>query len=232
MISDTAFILAAGFGKRLRPYTDERPKPLVEVNGTPMIDQALDALKDINIKHCVVNTHYKADTLANHLKSRQAPEIILSHEPEILDTGGGIKNALSHFKEPFLILSGDSVWEDAPDQNTLQMMKNAWQPEIMDVLILLQPVESMKLTQGIGDYDLDEQGRAIRSLDKTGGYMFTSIRINSPSIFDNAPDEPFNYRDLMDEAQQKGRLYGLIHKGQWHHISTPEDLEAVNAAKP
>ena len=94
--------------------------------------------------------------------------------------------------------------------------------------MLLQPVDTMALTEGVGDYDLDENGQAIRSLDKTGAYMFTSIRINAPHIFDGAPDGPFNYRDLMDKAQEKGRLHGIVHSGKWHHISTPEDLEAVN----
>ncbi|MEM7650713.1 MAG: nucleotidyltransferase family protein [Pseudomonadota bacterium] len=228
MISNKAFILAAGFGKRMRPLTNDIPKPMVKVQGTPMIDLALDKLHAAGIDECVINTHYKAKILEKHLKNREAPKIHLSHEPEILDTGGGIKNAIAHFSDPFFILSGDSVWEDASESNTLETLKAAWNPEHMDILMLLQPVETMTLTKGVGDYDIDEHGRAVRSLDKTGRYMFTSIRINAPSVFEGAPDEPFNYRDLMDIAQEKGRLFGLVHKGAWHHISTPEDLEAVN----
>ena len=228
MSPDKAFILAAGFGTRLRPYTDETPKPMVKVKGTPMIDSALNALNEIGVQSCVVNTHYKSEALHDHLKMREAPKIILSHEEEILDTGGGIKNALHNFDAPFFVLSGDSVWEDAPNQNALQNMTETWDVDKMDILILLQPIENMKLTKGVGDYDIDSEGRAIRSLDKSGKYMFTSIRINSPEIFDNAPDEPFSYLDLLDQAQAKGRLYALVNNGMWHHISTPEDLEAVN----
>jgi len=230
MSPDKAFILAAGFGKRLRPLTNTIPKPLVKVGGIPMIDQALEKLNALGVQSCVINTHYKAEALQKHLQSHAQPQIIISHEAELLDTGGGIKNGLSHFDAPFFILSGDSVWEDAPNENTLKALAESWSSEKMDILMLLQPVSSMRLTQGVGDYDVDEDGRATRSLDKTGSHMFTSIRINAPHIFDDSPDGAFNYRDLMDAAQEKGRLYGIVHRGDWHHISTPEDLNAVNEA--
>lgn len=231
-IDDTAFVLAAGFGKRLRPYTEEKPKPMIAVDGVPMIDTALEKLGDIGIEKCVVNSHYLPNILKCHLDQRKgSPKTIISHEEEILDTGGGVANALQHFVAPFFVLGGDSVWEDAPDKNTLQQMKDAWNPDRMDILILLQPVESMTLTKGVGDYDLDFSGRATRSLDQTGAYMWTSIRINAPHIFDHAPSGNFSYLELLDMAQQKGRLFGIVHEGDWHHISTPEDLEAVNGRK-
>lgn len=228
MIPDKAFILAAGFGKRLRPYTDELPKPLVAVHDTPMIDHALDKLATTGVKQCVINTHYLAEKLEKHLAGQQTPQIIISHEPEILDTGGGINNAIDCFDAPFFVLSGDSVWEDAPDTNALQILAENWDADKMDILILLQPVSSMKLTRGVGDYDLSPDGKAVRSHDQRGAYMFTSIRINKPEIFENAPHEPFSYLQLLDKAEQNGRLYGLVHDGMWHHISTPQDLEAVN----
>ena len=97
----------------------------------------------------------------------------------------------------------------------------------MDILILLQPVETMTTSKGVGDYTLAPNGLAKRSLDQTGTHMFTSMRINHPRIFDSAPDMPFSYLDLLDKAQAQGRLYGVTHHGVWHHISTPDDLSAV-----
>lgn len=226
-ISDKAFILAAGYGKRLRPYTLERPKPLVEVAGRSLLDRTLDQLNDVGINEAVINLHYLADQIPAHLADRNDVTFHYSKEPELLDTGGGVKNMLQHFEAPFFVTSGDSLLEA---EGALQNMQNVWDPEIMDILILLQPVAVMKLTQGAGDYDLEAEGRLIRSLDKTGEYMFTSIRINHPRIFDGSPDDAFSYRDLMDQAQQKGRLFGLVNDGDWHHISTPEDFEAVNIA--
>ncbi len=133
-----------------------------------------------------------------------------------------------HFKKPFYVLAGDSVWEDQ-GTNALEALARAWNPEQMDILILLQPVSTMKLTHGVGDYTLDENGQAKRSLNQSGEYMFTSIRINAPHIFDGYNATPFSYLELLDKAEQQGRLFGLVHKGIWHHISTPEDLEKVNA---
>ncbi len=231
MIPNKAFILAAGHGTRLRPLTNDKPKPMVEVYGKPMIDHALDALEHIGVKECVINTHYKADILKNHLQNRTKPTITISHETDLLDTGGGINNAIAHFKDPFYILSGDSVWEDSPHENTLQLLPKTWDPERMDILMLLQPVNTMHLTKGVGDYTLDSDGRATRSLDKSGDMMFTSIRINAPHIFNNAPQTPFSYLEIMDQAQTTARLFGVVHKGAWHHISTPDDLSNVEAEK-
>ncbi len=226
-----AFILAAGFGTRMRPLTDHCPKPLVEVAGRSLINRTLDHLELSEINDVMINTHYLGDILIDHLKTRTYPDITFSREEEILDTGGGIKKALGFFgDEPFYVLSGDGLWEDGPEGNALRRMADFWNPEEMDILILLQPAASMTLTKAVGDYDLEPDGRAVRSRDKTGTYMFTSMRINHPRVFENTPDEPFSYLEIMDRAQEQGRLYGLVHDGEWHHISTPEDLEAVNEA--
>lgn len=233
MTIDHAFVLAAGLGSRLRPYTDDRPKPLVAVAGQSLLDRTLDHLAAAGVTKTIINTHYRADQIERAVRGRFKPEIILSNEPDLLDTGGGINNALTHFGgvdgAPFFVLSGDGLWRDAPDAPALPQLAAAWDPENMDILMLLQPIETIKLTQGAGDYDLMQDGRALRRADKSGAYMFTSMRINHPRIFKDAPPGAFSYLALMDAAQQAGRLYGIMHKGDWHHISTPDDLGAVRA---
>ena len=230
-VPNKAFILAAGLGSRLRPYTDNTPKPLVTVGGKTLLDRTLDHLASVNVNEIAANTHYLPDQIKAALAARPEFKTHISYEETLLDTGGGIKNLLAPLgNEAFYILSGDGLWENAANQNTLQAMSEAWNDETMDILMLLQPISSMKLTGSAGDYSLGSDGLPIRSLDKTGDYMFTSMRINHPRIFKNSPDQPFNYRDLMDEAQNKGRLAAIIHNGDWHHISTPADLEAVNTA--
>ncbi len=229
-IPNKAFILAAGLGSRLRPYTNDTPKPLVKVDGRTLLDRTLDHLQDAGVGEVACNTHYLADQISDAISAR--PEFIahISFEEELLETGGGIKNMLHHFDDAFYIINGDSLWENTQGQNTLLSMANTWNPQEMDILILLQPIDTMKLTKGVGDYRLDDNNMPIRSLDKRGEYMFTSIRINHPRVFDNTPNGAFSYLDLMDHAQEKGRLYALVHKGDWHHISTADDLEAVNDA--
>ncbi len=226
---DHAFILAAGKGTRLRPYTDTMPKPMVAVDGQALIDHALDHLAGAGVRHVTINTHYMADKLENHLSQRLAPPTLMfSREETLLDTGGGIKKALSTMGDrPFFAVSGDGFWTDSSEDTALSRLCRAWDEETMDILLLLQPLSRMVLTRGVGDYDLTPDGRAIRSLDKKGAYMWTSIRLCRPGIFNDTPDDAFSFLELMDRAQSQGRLYGLVHDADWHHISTPEDLDRV-----
>ncbi|MGQ0527968.1 MAG: nucleotidyltransferase family protein [Alphaproteobacteria bacterium] len=226
MISKKAFVLAAGFGKRLRPYTDHTPKPLVKLGGETLLDRTLDQLADAGITDAVINTHYLAGKIESHVQGRKKPAVKISHEKTLLDLGGGVKQALPFFMdEPFFVLAGDGWYEDAPAESVLERMKHLWNAEIMDILLLLYPVSVMILTKGVGDYDLGDDNRAARSKNRTGKYMFASIRINHPRIFENTPEGGFSYLDLMDRAEKEGRLFGIVHTGTWHHISAPADLE-------
>lgn len=229
---ERGFILAAGMGARLRPYTDDKPKPLVPVWGRPIIDRTLDRLADAGVKNVTVNTHYMAGVLENHLQRRSGPPAVtFSREEKLLDTGGGVKKALATMAgEAFYLLSGDALWTDGPVP-ALTRLAQLWNPEKMDLLMLLQPVDRMKLTKGVGDYDMKDGGRAVRSLTRTGTHMFTSIRICHPRLFEGAPEGPFSFLMLMDKAEREGRLYAVAHDRAWHHISTPEELEAVEACK-
>lgn len=227
---DKAFILAAGKGTRLRPYTDKMPKPMVDIAGTSIIKRTLSKLRDENVTETVVNLHHLGDVLENHLKDISAPRITLSKETDLLETGGGIKNALHHFgDDPFYIINGDALW-DEKGEPALARLAAAWNEEKMDILLLLQPISNMPLTGAVGDYDMDADGKAIRSKNKTGQYMFAGIRIAHPRIFENTPDGAFSFLSLMDKAEEQGRLYAVPHTGHWYHISTPEDLESVNKA--
>lgn len=224
---ETAFILAAGLGTRMRPITDSIPKPMVEVGGQTVIDRILDKLEAEKVRSIAVNLHYKPDILKRHLSERK-PDIHFSHEEELLDTGGGVKKILPFLgNAPFYHINGDAWWSEGR-KPALQRLSEAWNPEIMDILMLLQPVKSMVLTEGIGDYDIDSAGQATRRLDRSGRFMFTGVRITTPEIFKGAPDGKFSFLTLMDAAQEKGRLYGIVHDADWHHISTPKDLERVN----
>jgi len=230
MYPNQSFILAAGLGTRMKPLTDARPKPLMEVNGKTLLDRALDQLHAAGIEETVINTHYLAQQIHERVITRESPRVHISYEETLLDTGGGIKNALKLFDESFFVLSGDGLWTNGPSGDILKNMAAKWDENSMDVLILLQPVSSFTLTKGVGDYDISSDGRATRSHGKTGAYMFTSMRINHPRIFRGTPDGAFSYLTLLDAAEKSGRLHAMIHDGEWHHISTPQDLEAVDAA--
>ncbi|MCB1681836.1 MAG: nucleotidyltransferase family protein [Rhodospirillales bacterium] len=230
-----AFILAAGHGKRLRPYTEQCAKPMVEIAGRSLIWRILDKLVADYVNEVVVNLHYKADLLREHLEDYclnqpggQSLHMHFSHEETLLDTGGGVRKMLPVFgEEPFYVIAGDAFWTDPAEETALARLARLWDPERMDILTLLQPLSRMVLTQGAGDYDLLPDGRVRRSREKSGAYMWTNIRINTPEIYGGSPEGAFSFLELMDRAEAQGRFYAIEHEGDWHHISRPEDLENV-----
>lgn len=223
-----AFILAAGKGTRLRPYTDKMPKPMVEIAGRSIIQRSLDALEKEGVKDVVINLHYLAPILEEHLRLRSPPRLTFSHEDTLLETGGGIKKMLPFFEgNPFYILNGDALWSEGEQGTALARLASAWNDKKMDILLLLQPIPSMVLTKPVGDYHINSKGELKRSKTLDGTHMFTGIRIAHPRIFEGSPDHSFSFLSLMDKAEEKGRLFGIVHSGAWHHISTPEDLMAV-----
>ena len=227
-----AFIFAAGEGKRLSPYTIDRPKPMVEIAGSAILEHTLKHLKAAGIYRVALNTCYRAEVIQNFLEHYHDKNITfsVSHEPSLLDTGLGLKKALPllDIDKEFFAINGDAFWTDGPKGNVFLQMERHWDDKEMDILLLVQPVANMRLTTGIGDYTLSTDHKAARSLDQSGDYMFAGVRICHPRIFEQTPDTPFSFLELMDKAERDGRLYAHVHDGEWHHISTPVDLERVN----
>lgn len=227
---DKAFILAAGKGTRLRPHTDTMPKPMVPVGGRSIIGRTIEKLGAEGVADIVVNLHHLPGVLEDHLKEITRPRIIFSREDALLDTGGGLKHALHQFGEaPFYIINGDALWDEGA-RPALSRLSSAWNEDAMDILLLLAPRGTMTLTEFVGDYHLLPDGRVTRAQDKGGDHMFAGVRIAHPRIFQGAPDGAFSFLQLMDEAEARGRLYGIAHDAEWYHISTPKDLDAVDAA--
>lgn len=234
-IIEHAFITAAGWGKRMLPLTEDRPKPMVEAAGKPIIAHVLDRLVATGVKHIVINLFYKPEILQQFLQQYEAAHpgltIVTVKEETLLDTGGGIRNGLDTLPDgPFYIVSGDSFWEDSGPIPALAQLAREWDGEKMDMLLLLQTLKDMYPTAGTGDYHMDTAGKLKRAGDKSGAYAWTSVRIiKNKRLFDGTPEGPFSFLDLMDAAQSAGKLYGTILKGQWHHLTSPDDVRAVNA---
>ena len=223
-----AFILAAGMGTRLRPYTDTMPKPMVPLLDKPLIGYIFDHVVRAGIRNVVVNLHHKADILRAYFQTRNDVSIAKSFEDELLETGGGAKKALPLLGEnPFFMINGDAFWVDSAPSNMLADMMNQYDEDKMDILLLLYPLSKMILTEGVGDYDIDPDGRVKRNYDKKGEYMFAGVRICHPRIFEGTPDGKFGFLQLMDNAEKNGRLFAHVYTGEWHHISTPDDLKNV-----
>ena len=223
-----AMVLAAGLGERMRPLTDERPKPLIALRGRPMIDSILDRLDEAGVSEAVVNLHHLGHMIEDHLRARERPRIVLSHEDVRLETGGGVRNALALLgAEPFYVINGDAYWLDGCTP-ALRRLAEAWDADAMDALLLVHPTTAAIGYEGKGDYILSPEGRLRRRREReVAPFLFTGLQILHPRLFDGAPDGAFSLNLLYDKAGRAGRLWGLRHDGEWFHIGTPEQLRWV-----
>jgi MurNAc alpha-1-phosphate uridylyltransferase len=230
-VSRMAMVLAAGYGKRMRPLTETRPKPLVNLMGRPLIDRLLDRLGETGVATAVVNTHYLGEQLEGHLSGRREPEVVISREPETpLDTGGGVARALDTLGAgPFYVLNGDVFWLDGYTP-ALERLAAAWDPERMDALLLVSKTAEAIGYQGAGDFMVDIEGRARRRQEhEVAPFAFTGIQILHPRLFKYAPEGVFSLNQLYDQAEAGERLFAVPHDGLWFHLSTPEDLDMAEA---
>jgi N-acetyl-alpha-D-muramate 1-phosphate uridylyltransferase len=233
-----AMVLAAGLGSRMRPLTDTIPKPLVEVAGRTLLDRALDRCAAAGIETVVVNTHHLADKIERHLAVRTSseqvgPRTVLAYEPELLETGGGVANALPRLLPgPFFVINSDALWLDGA-RDTLQRMAEAWDGTRMEALLLLQRTGTMVGYEGAGDFDLDGSDRGgigkrrRRDAGGRGAYVYVGLQLLSERLFDGVKVERFSLNRLYDRAIALGRLYGLVHDGAAFHVGTPESIPLV-----
>lgn len=223
----TSMVLAAGLGTRMAPAGNGLPKPLVELNGKALIDHVLDRHVEAGIALAIVNLHYKADLIELHLRSRRAPEIVLSDERSLLlDTGGGVRNALPRLGQgPFLIHNADSVWIEGVGSNLVRLME-AWDDARMDCLLLLALASCSIGYQGRGDFALAADGRIRRrrAEQEVVPFVFTGVSVAHPRLFARSPDGAFSLNTVWDEAISAGRAYGMRMEGTWMHVGSPDAL--------
>jgi len=227
-----AMVLGAGMGRRMRGLTDERPKPMVEVAGRPLVDHVLDRLHDAGVTDAVVNVHYKADVLERHVTQRTAPRIQISDERDaLLDTGGGVVRALSRLGDaPFIIHNSDSIWRET-GSSVLQALIDAWSPAEMDTLLLLADAQQALGYDGAGDFICDAAGRVSRRIaTDADALVFAGVSVAHPRMFDDAPDGAFSLNRVWDSVIATGRAYGLMLEVQWMHVGTPESVAQADAA--
>jgi len=227
-----AMVFAAGLGTRLRPLTEHTPKPLIQVGGKAMLDHTIERFAAAGIAQMVVNTHYLAEQIRAHVRSR-FPELAIqiSHEPELLETGGGIVKVLSFFEDaPFFSANADTIWIDAAVP-ALKRLADAFDPARMDALLLLHPLDRAIGYRGPGNFALADDGNLLRTAHVP--LVFTGLQILSPKLFAGREVEPFSLRELYRSAEQADgrlqRMHGLLHDGDWVHVGSPEELAEANS---
>ena len=237
-------VLAAGLGLRMRPLSARRPKPLIDVAGISLLDRVLDRLEAAGVTDIVVNAHYLADQIVDHVAARihesstpgarhvcrQRARIRVSVETERLETGGGVALALPLLGDsPFFVINGDVLWLDGR-RPALNRLADVWNESAMDALLLMQPTSIAFGYDGEGDFLIGGDGRLHRrSNGETTPHLFSGIQILSPRLLADAPASPFSLNLVYDRAAAAGRLFGIAHDGHWFHVGTPADLAQAEA---
>jgi N-acetyl-alpha-D-muramate 1-phosphate uridylyltransferase len=222
-------VLAAGLGQRMLPITRTLPKPLIKIGGKTLIDFTLDRLGDAGIEKVVVNVHHLADQVEAHLRARRDLPIVISDERgALLETGGGLKRALPLLGDgPFMTFNSDSLWIEGPQPN-LRRLVEAWDPERMDILMLLALGATSVGYDGKGDFHMDSVGRLSRRAEReVAPFVYAGVAIVKPELLRDAPDGAFSANLLYDRAIEAGRLYGLRLDGQWLHVGEPQSIAAA-----
>lgn len=219
-------VLAAGLGTRMRPLTDVTPKPLLTLRGRTLLDHALDRLEESGITTAVVNAHHLADQVVAAVAGRARPRCEAVVETDLLETGGGILNALPRLGDaPFAVVNGDAYWLDGPTPALLRLAA-AFDPGTMDALLLLVRAAAVEGEVGTGDFLLDPLGRVRRPKEREiAPYVYTGVQITAPALLDGLAPGRFGLMGPWLRAIEAGRLYGLVHDGAWFHLSTPPDLQ-------
>lgn len=228
----TAMILAAGRGSRMKHLTDTCPKPLIRVVGKTLLETILQKAKQAEITQFIVNTCYLGDQIESCLK-KHPDSILFSREETALETGGGIKKALPDLiknggENGFFALNADTLWEDA-SISVFNRLRSAWNPDKMDALLALVPKENTFGDVKDGNYFIENNlPRRQRPDEKDIPYVFMGIQILHPRLFEGETRTFFTVRDLYDKAEKQGRLQAIIHDGRWFHVGTPEAVEQAN----
>jgi len=226
---DTAMVFAAGKGTRMRPLTNAIPKSLVPVANKALIDYSIENLKKSGIKNIVVNTHYMPGKITSHLQDieHSSIELTISHEPEILETGGGILKALPLLnRDAFFTVNSDVILSDKKDTTpALKRLADTWDPNQMDILLLLCPTKKAIGYDGNGDFALDNKNK-ITSPGGKKPYVYTGIQIIHKRLFENCQDEVFSVNTFYRKPNIK--VYGIVHEGDWLHIG---DMDSIKKAE-
>lgn len=228
----TAMLMAAGLGKRMRPLTATRPKPLVRVAGKALIDHALDKIEAAGIGRVIVNVHYLPDSVIAHLNARKSgAEYLISDERDkLLETGGGLMKAASLLGDaPFLCANSDNLWVDGP-RDSILMLAELWDDAKMDALLLMIPHARATCHTGPGDFHMAPDGRlSRRKPGHVAPFVYTGVQILSPRVLVDPPTEIFSTNIFWDRAVAAGRLYGASHPGLWFDVGTPQAIPVVEA---
>lgn len=214
---NAVMMFAAGFGTRMKHLTKDQPKPMIRVSGRPLIDHALDLADAVRPERIVVNLHYKPEPLLAHLQGRNVRTIV--EQPDILETGGGLRNALPLLGDgPVFAMNTDAIWAGP---NPLALALDAWEPDKMDALLVCVPGAQAIGHSGAGDFTMSSDGR----LSRGPGIIYGGVQIIKTDLLGTMSEKAFSLNVVWDQMLTQGRLFGICYPGRWCDVGHPEGIE-------
>ncbi|WP_299413887.1 nucleotidyltransferase family protein [uncultured Sulfitobacter sp.] len=218
-MSFSVLLFAAGFGTRMKHLTTDRPKPLVQVAGRALIDHTLDLAREVEPPQIVANLHYRAEMLQGHLHPLGVKTVV--ETPDILETGGGLRNALPLLGDGAVItMNTDAIWRGS---NPLRALIAAWNPNHMDALLMGIPPAQALEHNGAGDFTIDETGR----LSRGAGLVYGGVQIIKTDLLSDIPEPAFSLNLVWDQMLKRGTLFGLSYDGRWCDVGHPDGVETA-----
>ena len=221
-------ILAAGYGKRMNNLTDSTPKPLLKINNKELLRYNIDFFTNLGCEKIVINTHYLHDKIQYFIdKHYSNRNVTLSYEPILLNTGGGIKNALSYLGDKnFIVTNSDILWKEDNTKDVLKFINNYQNIETCKLLLAAdRNFEGLKKSEGDFKY---EDGLLKRWKKNDPHLFYTGLQIINPTVFDVIKDNSFSINKLYDLLISKHNLQGELSYSSIVHVG---DINAFNQFK-
>ena len=216
---NTALILCAGYGKRLNPITLSKPKPLIEINNTTLLQNTLNLVTSLGVKNILINSFYLSEQIEEYAASLSGNLKVINDGDKILDTGGGILNLIKNSKQNnFLVFNPDTLWNESYINEIQNMKKFYFENNVKNILLVVE--KSKSFDQRInGDFFL-KNNILNKSFDKN--FIFTGCQILNKSIFENYKVETFSMNKIWNEMISKNKLYGHKSDGKFTHLTDIE----------
>jgi len=215
-----AMILSAGYGKRLHPLTLQCPKPLLKIYNETLLSNTIKFLERYGIKQVVINVHYLRDQIIDYIKKNKfnLNIKIIKEEEKILDTGGGILNAIKYFDETFLCINPDTIWSLDYIKELRILEKDFFLKKSKCSMLVVNKKKSFDKSFS-GDFNLKD-GLINRENKNHLQYIYTGLQFINPDIFKDIKKEVFSINPIWNKLIESKELYGLESNNNFLHVST------------